>query len=84
MSAQPSFGEGAAPGGYTQARVQRIERILDSYGVLTRRRLYILAGAKRWESDESFRHVCDVAVRQGRAKPLGSLLLESTRMRSAG
>lgn len=84
MSAHPSPAPSGAPRTYTDARAQRIERLVNAYGVLTRRRLYVLCGASRWHSDESFRHVVDVAIRQGRIKALGDQLVESTRPWSAG
>jgi hypothetical protein len=76
VSSNPFFD---MPRSYHEARIRRIEHVLDSYGVLTRRWLYVLSGANKWESEESFRHVIDEAVREGRVRPLGGSLFESAK-----
>ena len=61
-----------------EARVHQIERVLHTYGVLTRPRLYELSGADRWTSEEEFADLLGEAVRAGRVRPLGGVLYEAT------
>jgi len=59
------------------ARVHCIERILDRYGVLSRDRLYDLAGAAAWAGEPSFDATLQSAVAAGRVRALGGVLFAS-------
>jgi hypothetical protein len=60
-----------------EAGVQRLERVLRSYGPLTRETLYDLAGARAWPDGASFAAVLDAAVAAGRVRSLGGVLFEA-------
>jgi hypothetical protein len=65
---------------HVDARHRHLQRILENYGVLTRRTLYELAGAEHWPP--SFDTVLRRAICSGRVRPPGTDLLESNRPRS--
>jgi hypothetical protein len=62
---------------HRDARAHRLERVLRSYGVLTRARLYELSGADCWASGPAFDAVLAQAVRAGRVRALGGVLFEA-------
>jgi hypothetical protein len=59
------------------AEIERIVRLLDSYGVLTKERLLDFCAADRWPSTESFDAALNRAVRSGRVRKLGDELYEN-------
>jgi hypothetical protein len=72
--------EGLPPhpaGTHDDARVHRLERVLHTYGILTRHTLYELSRADCWASGPSFDAVLHEAVRTGRVRSLGGVLYES-------
>lgn len=62
---------------HDDARVHRIERVLHTYGILTRHTLYDFCGAERWDGGPAFDDVLAEAVRAGRVRSLGGVLFES-------
>jgi hypothetical protein len=59
------------------AGVHRVERVLRSYGPLTRQTLYDLSGARCWPDGATFDAVLEAAVAAGRVRSLGGVLFEA-------
>jgi hypothetical protein len=59
------------------AGVQRLERVLRSYGPLTRETLCDLSGARTWPDAAAFEAALDDAVAAGRVRSLGGVLFEA-------
>jgi hypothetical protein len=74
MSATSGHGLRTA-GSSTLARQVRLRRTLESYGVLTRNRLYELAGASHWRV--TFDVALERAIEAGRVRRLGADLYEA-------
>jgi hypothetical protein len=60
-----------------EAGVHRLERVLRSYGPLSRESLCDLAGARRWPDASAFDAALDAAVAAGRVRSLGGVLFEA-------
>lgn len=60
-----------------EAGVHRLERVLRSYGALTRATLYDLAGARAWPDAASFDAALHDAIAAGRVRSLGGVLFEA-------
>jgi hypothetical protein len=62
---------------HAEAGIHRLERVLRSYGPLTRQMLCELSGARRWPSADAFDAALDAAVAAGRVRTLGGVLFEA-------
>jgi hypothetical protein len=80
MQAEPRTATDAVRS-HLDARQRHLQRILDSYGILTRSNLRELAGADHWKTP--FDLVVNRAIRAKRIRPLGADLLESAHERDA-
>jgi hypothetical protein len=74
MSAQEAHGAHRSPT-HADARVHCLERVLHGYGPLTRDRLHEFSGADHWVTGPSFDAVLGEALRAGRVRSLGGVLL---------
>lgn len=59
-----------------EAEVRKMERVLRTYGCLTRNRLLEFSGADRWPALDAFHRALDEAVAAGRIRRLGTDLYQ--------
>jgi hypothetical protein len=55
-----------------EAEVRKMERVLRTYGCLTKERLLEFSGADRWPTLDAFHRALEEAVAAGRIKKLGT------------